>query len=101
MVKYTTSCSKGMQGEILVNGMYVTGTEPVYIERVVLEELDVLHRPARRSRGAELADARFEDAVRKQREGRARHRLLHRDRQGREVPGSQPLGLGSFRDGLK
>jgi hypothetical protein len=40
MVKYTTSCSKGMQGEILVNGMYVTGTEPVYIERVILEELD-------------------------------------------------------------
>jgi hypothetical protein len=40
MVKYQTSCSKGPQGEILVNGTYVTGAEPVWIERVVIEELD-------------------------------------------------------------
>lgn len=40
MVKYQTSCSKGPQGEILVNGTYVSGAEPVWIERVVIEELD-------------------------------------------------------------
>ena len=40
MVKFQTSCSKGPQGEILVNGMYVSGAEPVYVERVNLEELD-------------------------------------------------------------
>ena len=40
MVKYQTSCSKGPQGEILVNGLYVSGSEPAYVERVVLEELD-------------------------------------------------------------
>jgi len=40
MVKYQTSLTKGLQGEILVSGTYVSGTEPVYVERVVLEELD-------------------------------------------------------------
>ena len=40
MVKYQTSCSKGSQGEILVNGLYVSGAEPVWVERVNLEELD-------------------------------------------------------------
>lgn len=40
MVKYQASCSKGPQGEILVNGLYVSGSEPAYVERVVLEELD-------------------------------------------------------------
>ena len=45
MVKYTTSCSKGPQGEILVNGMYVSGVEPAWIERVILEELDAAGNP--------------------------------------------------------
>jgi hypothetical protein len=45
MVKYQTSCSKGPQGEILVTGLYVSGAEPVYIERVVLEELDAAGNP--------------------------------------------------------
>jgi hypothetical protein len=40
MVKYKTSLSKGPQGEIVVSGLYVSGAEPVYVERVVLEELD-------------------------------------------------------------
>jgi hypothetical protein len=40
MVKYQTSCSKGPQREILVNGTYISGAEPVWIERVVIEELD-------------------------------------------------------------
>ena len=40
MVKYTTSCSRGPQGEILVNGLYVSGAEPIFVERVVFEELD-------------------------------------------------------------
>ena len=40
MVKYTTSVTKGPQGEILVHGTYVSGAEPAYVERVVLEELD-------------------------------------------------------------
>ena len=35
-----TLCSKGAAGEILVNGTYVSGAEPAWIERVVLEELD-------------------------------------------------------------
>ena len=32
--------SKGAQGEILVNGNYVSGNNPVLVERVILEELD-------------------------------------------------------------
>ena len=40
MVKYETSLRKGLQGEIQVNGLYVSGTDPVYVERVVLDELD-------------------------------------------------------------
>ena len=45
MVKYQTSLSKGPQGEILVNGLYVSGGEPVYVGRVVLEELDAAGNP--------------------------------------------------------
>lgn len=45
MVKYTTSCSKGPAGEILVNGTYVSGAEPVFVERVNLEELDASGNP--------------------------------------------------------
>jgi hypothetical protein len=40
MTKFEVSCIKGPQGEIVVNGRYVSGAEPVYVERVVLEELD-------------------------------------------------------------
>ncbi len=40
MTKFEVSCSKSSQGEIVVTGKYVTGTEPVYLERVVFEELD-------------------------------------------------------------
>jgi len=40
MVKYQTSLTKGPQGEILVHGTYVSGAEPVFVERVNLEELD-------------------------------------------------------------
>ena len=40
MTKFEVNCIKGPQGEIVVNGRYVSGTEPVYVERVVLEELD-------------------------------------------------------------
>jgi len=45
MVKYTTSVTKGPQGEICVNGTYVSGAEPVFVERVVLEELDASGNP--------------------------------------------------------
>ncbi|HVE65098.1 MAG TPA: hypothetical protein VNC59_00845 [Thermoanaerobaculia bacterium] len=40
MVKFETLVTKGPQGEILANGLYVTGTNPVFVERVVIEELD-------------------------------------------------------------
>jgi len=40
MVKFNVSLAKSSQGEILVNGTYVSGSEPIWIERVVLEELD-------------------------------------------------------------
>ena len=45
MVKFQTLLTKGPQGEILVNGLYVSGTEPVFVERVVLEELDANGNP--------------------------------------------------------
>jgi hypothetical protein len=45
MTKFEVSCSKGSQGEILVIGKYVSGTEPVYVERVVIEELDISGNP--------------------------------------------------------
>ncbi len=45
MVKYNTSVTKGPQGEICVNGTYVSGAEPVFVERVVLEELDASGNP--------------------------------------------------------
>ena len=40
MTRFEVNCTRGPQGEIVVNGRYVSGTEPVYVERVVLEELD-------------------------------------------------------------
>jgi hypothetical protein len=40
MVNFKISLTKGSQGEILVNGNYVSGSDPLYIERVVIEELD-------------------------------------------------------------
>jgi hypothetical protein len=45
VVKYTTSVTKGPQGEIIVTGTYVSGAEPVYVERVVVEELDAAGNP--------------------------------------------------------
>jgi predicted lipase len=45
MVKYETLLTRGPQGEICVNGTYVTGTEPVFVERVVLEELNASGNP--------------------------------------------------------
>jgi len=45
MVKFQTLLTKGPAGEILVNGNYVSGIEPVYVERVVLEELDAAGNP--------------------------------------------------------
>jgi hypothetical protein len=40
MARFQVSLAKGSQGEILVNGTYVSGSEPIFVERVVLEELD-------------------------------------------------------------
>lgn len=45
MVKFETLLTKGPQGEICVNGRYVTGADPVFVERVVLEELDATGNP--------------------------------------------------------
>ena len=39
-VNFKVLLSKGSTGEILVNGNYVNGSNPVLVERVVLEELD-------------------------------------------------------------
>ena len=39
-VSFKAQLSKSAQGEILVNGNYVSGTNPVLVERVILEELD-------------------------------------------------------------
>jgi hypothetical protein len=40
MVQFKVTCSRNSQGEIQVNGNYVGGTDPVLVERVILEELD-------------------------------------------------------------
>jgi hypothetical protein len=40
MVNFKISLTKGPQGEIQVNGNYVSGSDPLYIERVVIEEMD-------------------------------------------------------------
>jgi hypothetical protein len=40
MVNFKISLVKGSQGEILVNGNYVSGNEPVLVERVNVTELD-------------------------------------------------------------
>jgi hypothetical protein len=40
MARFQVSVAKSSQGEIVVNGIYVSGVEPVFVERVVLEELD-------------------------------------------------------------
>jgi hypothetical protein len=39
-VNFKVLLSKGSTGDILVNGNYVSGSNPVLVERVVLEELD-------------------------------------------------------------
>ena len=40
MVNFQVSLSKSPQGEILVNGNYVSGNDPIVVERVVLKEFD-------------------------------------------------------------
>lgn len=45
MTRFEVSCSKSGLGEIVVSGRYVSGSEPVYVERVLLEELDNLGNP--------------------------------------------------------
>ena len=40
MVNFKISLVKGAQGEILVIGNYVSGNEPVWVERVNVTELD-------------------------------------------------------------
>jgi hypothetical protein len=40
MVQFQVSLSKSAQGDILVNGMYVSGNDPIVVERVVLKEFD-------------------------------------------------------------
>jgi hypothetical protein len=40
MAKFEISCGKGSSGEIRVYGNYKAGTEPVFVERVIIEELD-------------------------------------------------------------
>jgi hypothetical protein len=39
-VQFKVILTKSGQGEILVNGNYVSGSNPVLVERVILEELD-------------------------------------------------------------
>jgi len=39
-VNFKVLVSKGSTGDILVNGNYVSGGNPVLVERVILEELD-------------------------------------------------------------
>lgn len=39
-VNFKVLLSKGSTGDILVNGNYVSGSNPVLVERVILEELD-------------------------------------------------------------
>ena len=40
MADFRIALAKGPGGEILVNGQYVSGNEPVFVERVNIEELD-------------------------------------------------------------
>lgn len=40
MVNFDLSLSKSPQGEILVNGVYVSGNDPIVVERVVINEFD-------------------------------------------------------------
>jgi hypothetical protein len=40
MANFQMSVSKGSQGEILAYGNYVSGTEPIFVERVIIQELD-------------------------------------------------------------
>jgi len=40
MANFQVSLSKGPQGEILAYGNYVSGNEPVFVERLNIEELD-------------------------------------------------------------
>ena len=40
MAEFKVSLGKGPSGEILVNGQYVSGNEPVFVERVNIEELN-------------------------------------------------------------
>jgi hypothetical protein len=39
-VNFKVLLSKSAQGDILVNGNYVSGSNPIVVERVVFEELD-------------------------------------------------------------
>jgi|SRR5213594_2289871 len=39
-VNFKVLLSKNSQGEIQVNGNYVSGGDPILVERVILEELD-------------------------------------------------------------
>ena len=39
-VNFKVQLSKNAQGDILVNGNYVSGSNPIVVERVVFEELD-------------------------------------------------------------
>jgi hypothetical protein len=39
MAHFQMSVSKGPQGEILAYGQYVSGNEPILVERVIIEEL--------------------------------------------------------------
>ena len=40
MATFRMTVAKGPQGEIQAYGNYVSGTEPVLVERVIIEELD-------------------------------------------------------------
>jgi hypothetical protein len=40
MARFQVSLARSDQGDILVNGTYISGSEPLFVERVVLEELD-------------------------------------------------------------
>jgi hypothetical protein len=40
MARFQISVGRSPQGEIIVNGTYVSGTEPLFVDRVVIEELD-------------------------------------------------------------
>jgi hypothetical protein len=40
MTRFQVSITRGGQGDIVVTGNYVSGSDPVFVERVVIEELD-------------------------------------------------------------